>query len=98
MNRLQMSLILLTTLIVTVLAYPQKEEIVLYESDVDDKGYNFQYETSDGIARIESGKLKPDSEGGESISVEGTYTYTDDRGEQHTVKYIADEKGFRLKP
>ncbi|CAD7083185.1 unnamed protein product [Hermetia illucens] len=93
--------LLILSVIVIVQAFPQKEvpEIVLYETDGDDNSYNFQFETSDGIARVEKGELKESSVPGEQqLSVEGSYVYSDDQGKEHRVRYIADERGYRVLP
>lgn len=33
----------------------------------------------------------------ERLSVMGSYTFVDDKGKEHKVEYVADEKGYRAK-
>lgn len=62
--------------------------ILRSESEVNPDGsYEYNYETGNGISAQESGK------GGESV--QGSYSFTDDSGKVHDLKYIADENGFQ---
>ncbi|KAF6205157.1 hypothetical protein GE061_019324 [Apolygus lucorum] len=61
-----------------------------------DGTYKSSYETANSITAEESGFLKPvGTEGKQGIVQYGTYSYTDPEGRLITVKYTADEGGFR---
>ncbi|XP_055912856.1 flexible cuticle protein 12-like [Eupeodes corollae] len=71
-------------------------QIVRYDNDnIGVDGYNFAYETSDGVSREESAKLDKVGTDGESISVRGSVTWTAPDGVQYSLQYIADENGFQ---
>lgn len=70
--------------------------ILKYENDnIGIDGYNFAYETSDGVSRSESAVLKNAGTENASISVRGTITWTGADGVVYTLNYIADENGFQ---
>ncbi|XP_023954033.1 larval cuticle protein 1 [Bicyclus anynana] len=62
-------------------------------------GYNFGFETENGISRIETGEpkevLDADNKPQVVVAVRGSYTYTDKEGNVVTVNYSADENGFK---
>uniref|UniRef100_A0A0K8SB33 Endocuticle structural glycoprotein SgAbd-2 n=2 Tax=Lygus hesperus TaxID=30085 RepID=A0A0K8SB33_LYGHE len=61
-----------------------------------DGTYKSSYETANSIIAEESGFLKPVGvEGKQGIVQYGTYSYTDPDGKLISVKYTADEGGFR---
>lgn len=63
-----------------------------------DGGYEFNYETENGIKAFEVNEPKTISDGREvhvANSVSGSYSYTDPKGEFIYVTYVADENGFR---
>lgn len=64
--------------------------ILNYQSDRTDRGYQYSYETENGIRVEEVGQIQ-----GKGINVRGTYTYPGDNGQVYTVTYTADENGFR---
>ncbi|XP_067645741.1 endocuticle structural protein SgAbd-6-like [Eurosta solidaginis] len=67
-------------------------EIVKYSNEnIDVNGYNFAFETSDGVSRREMATVKNAG----SISVEGTVSWTGPDGIQYTLNYLADEHGFQ---
>ncbi|ALC41590.1 Cpr49Ab, partial [Drosophila busckii] len=60
---------------------------------VDTVGFNYLYETENGILGEEAGKIeKQDS--GESLRTKGFYEYTGDDGKLYHVDYVADNGGF----
>lgn len=55
----------------------------------------FSFETADGTKQEQQGELKDFNDGEEpSLSVSGSYSYTDPTGKVHTVTYTADKYGF----
>ncbi|CAH1117690.1 unnamed protein product [Phaedon cochleariae] len=80
-------------------AAPQQADkdavVTKYDSDntgID--GYNFAFETSNGISQQESGQLANVGSENESMQVKGSYTFNWN-GVTYTVTYIADENGFQ---
>ncbi|XP_045472415.1 endocuticle structural glycoprotein SgAbd-8-like [Harmonia axyridis] len=60
------------------------------------EGYQFSYETANGIHAEESGYIKnKGDEKHEVVVQQGTITYHDEHGKPISLTYIADEKGFR---
>ncbi|KAG6448622.1 hypothetical protein O3G_MSEX005560 [Manduca sexta] len=55
--------------------------------------YSFEYETSGGTYRREEGGVAPSS--GDSLAVRGEYGYVDSAGRLYSLKYVADDNGFR---
>ncbi|XP_036337349.1 endocuticle structural protein SgAbd-6-like [Rhagoletis pomonella] len=67
-------------------------QIVKYSNEnVGANGYNFAFETSDGVSRKETATVKHAG----AISVEGTVSWTGPDGVQYTLNYVADEHGFQ---
>nr|XP_014095083.1 endocuticle structural glycoprotein SgAbd-5 [Bactrocera oleae] len=67
-------------------------QIVKYSNDnIGANGYNFAFETSDGVSRKEMATVKHAG----AISVEGTVSWTGPDGVQYTLNYVADEHGFQ---
>ncbi|XP_045472434.1 endocuticle structural glycoprotein SgAbd-5-like [Harmonia axyridis] len=58
-------------------------------------GYDFVYETSNGISQQEQGSLVNPGTENESIQVRGQYSYVGADGRTYTVIYVADENGFQ---
>lgn len=88
--------------VAVALARPQKggpdaDAVILkYDNDnIGVDGYNFAFETSNGIARQEEGKVANLGSENEAIQVHGSYTYTDVSGKKITVNFVADENGYR---
>ncbi|KAF7269291.1 flexible cuticle protein 12-like [Rhynchophorus ferrugineus] len=83
------------------LAAPQnpadaQAQVLRYENDnIGVEGYNFNYETSNGIQQQEQGTLQNAGTENEVIQVRGSFTYTGPDGVTYTVTYIADENGFQ---
>ncbi|KYB27390.1 Pupal cuticle protein Edg-78E-like Protein [Tribolium castaneum] len=64
--------------------------------DQDHGGYQFSYETGNGIHAQESGYFKNKGDEKKEILVQqGTITYHDEHGHPITLSYIADENGFQ---
>ncbi|KAJ2946970.1 hypothetical protein O0L34_g16316 [Tuta absoluta] len=81
---------------------PSPEEaaakLVSYHNENDGHGnYHFSFETSNGLTRVETGRVVNRGEEDEHIRVKGHYKYTDENGE-HVVYYTADNNGFRIAP
>ncbi|CAG5021335.1 unnamed protein product [Parnassius apollo] len=80
-------------------AYVEPIKIIRSEEHRDPEGgYNFSYETANGINQNENGELKtvPDEDNKPHtvIVVRGAYSYTDKDGKVQSITYSADEKGF----
>ncbi|XP_046970355.1 cuticle protein 3-like [Vanessa cardui] len=60
-----------------------------YHSENNGHNYHYAYETDNGIKAQEVGHV------GKGTQAEGAYSYTGDDGHTYTVKYTADENGFR---
>lgn len=92
-------LIVLAALVATALAAPVDDnmnaQILKYENDIAPEGYNFVYETSDGVSRSETGVLKDAGTEDVSLSVQGTVKWIAADGQVYTLNYIADENGFQ---
>ncbi|ENN78644.1 hypothetical protein HUJ04_002900 [Dendroctonus ponderosae] len=94
--------IIISMFVAAALAAPQvnpadaQAQVLKYDSDnagID--GYNFAFETSNGISQQEQGTLQNAGSENESIAVRGSFTYTGADGVVYTVTYIADENGFQ---
>ncbi|XP_047020435.1 endocuticle structural glycoprotein ABD-5-like [Helicoverpa zea] len=69
-------------------------EIVKQVDEVDINKYNFEFETSDGTSRQESGEYKNDTEQ-QGLVVRGSYKYTAPDGQKISVTYLADKNGYQ---
>ncbi|KAK9679544.1 Insect cuticle protein [Popillia japonica] len=58
-------------------------------------GYNYAYETSNGISAEEQGQLQNAGTDNEAIQVRGQFNYVGADGNTYTVTYTADENGFK---
>ncbi|KAJ8732083.1 hypothetical protein PYW08_014813 [Mythimna loreyi] len=69
-------------------------EILSENTDVKPDGYNFDFKTSDGVSRQEEGNLitVDDKQG---IAIKGSYSYLTPEGEEYTVTFTADDKGYK---
>ncbi|XP_037044861.1 endocuticle structural protein SgAbd-6-like [Bradysia coprophila] len=96
---MKMFIVLVAVLAVALAApldEPQNAQILKYENDnIGVDGYNFAYETSDGVSRSEQAELKNPGTEQEALSVRGTITWIAADGVQYTLNYIADENGFQ---
>ncbi|XP_044751246.1 larval cuticle protein LCP-30-like [Coccinella septempunctata] len=69
--------------------------IIKQTGDVSEDGYNWEYETENGISAAESGKLANKGTQNEAMQASGFFTYTGPDNVIYTVTYRADENGFR---
>uniref|UniRef100_A0A1B6FRF9 Uncharacterized protein n=1 Tax=Cuerna arida TaxID=1464854 RepID=A0A1B6FRF9_9HEMI len=92
-------IVLLLSCLVAAYARPQgpgDATIVRYVNEntgID--GYNFEYETSDGVIRQEKGVLQNAGTDNEIMVVTGSVTWTDNEGTKHTINFTADQDGFK---
>ncbi|KRK01272.1 uncharacterized protein Dyak_GE28983 [Drosophila yakuba] len=88
-------LFVFVALFAVALAAPSDDVVLKYDSDnIGVDGYNYAYETSNGIAAQEAGQLK-DIGDEHVLNVQGSYSYTAPDGQSISVTYIADENGFQ---
>ncbi|KAJ8732084.1 hypothetical protein PYW08_014814 [Mythimna loreyi] len=69
-------------------------QIVKQIDEVDVDKYNFEFETSDGTSRQETGEYKNDTEQ-EGLVVRGSYKYIAPDGQEISVTYLADKNGYQ---
>ncbi|XP_065164144.1 flexible cuticle protein 12-like [Atheta coriaria] len=88
-------------LLAVVFAAPQNpadRDAVVVRSELDNigvDGYNWAYETSNGISASEQGQLNNAGTENEIMAVRGQFSYVGADGVTYTVTYIADENGFQ---
>ncbi|XP_052872574.1 endocuticle structural glycoprotein ABD-5-like [Anopheles cruzii] len=91
--------LVLAAVVVSVLAAPAEEkdaQVLKYDNDHNGiDGYNFQFDTSNGIQRQEQAQLKQFDAENSALVVRGSYSFTADDGQVYTVNYVADENGFQ---
>ncbi|XP_030746748.1 endocuticle structural protein SgAbd-6-like [Sitophilus oryzae] len=95
-------IVLLALGLTAVFAAPQQSSrdatIVKYEADNDGfSGYKFNFETSDGVSRSETGELKNAGTDNEALVMRGTISWIGADGTPYTIEFIADENGFQPK-
>lgn len=71
-------------------------KIISQTNDISPEGgYEWSYETDNGIKAQETGTLKkakgPDSE--DAVVAQGSFSYTDKEGNQISLVYVADDEG-----
>ncbi|KAJ8732693.1 hypothetical protein PYW07_015292 [Mythimna separata] len=69
-------------------------QILKQVDEVDVDKYNFEFETSDGTSRQETGEYKNDTEQ-QGLVVKGSYKYVAPDGQQISVTYLADKNGYQ---
>ncbi|KAL4704762.1 hypothetical protein ACJJTC_009779 [Scirpophaga incertulas] len=70
-------------------------EILRYENEIDENGFHYAYETSDGTKAEQQGRVLPGSAPEEgSLQVSGSFSYIGDDGQTYSVSYTADENGY----
>ncbi|XP_045501860.1 pupal cuticle protein 36a-like [Colias croceus] len=76
--------------------YANQAEILKFENELNEDGFRYAYETSDGTKAEQEGRVIPGAlpEQG-SLLVTGSYSYIGDDGKTYTVTYVADENGFQ---
>lgn len=57
--------------------------------------YDYAYETGNGIQAEEHGRLKNAGSANEAENAEGGFSYTAPDGQRFSIRYVADENGFR---
>ncbi|KAL4706520.1 hypothetical protein ACJJTC_015718 [Scirpophaga incertulas] len=66
------------------------------ETDVSPEGFNYAYETSNGIAAASTGTLKK-VDNVDTLTVQGQYQYISPEGVPVQLSYVADEYGYQPK-
>lgn len=69
-------------------------KIIHLDNHMRGDGYNYVFETENGINAEESGKIETTAEGGEGLRSRGFYQYVGDDGQVYRVDYVADSNGF----
>ncbi|KAL3283239.1 hypothetical protein HHI36_006387 [Cryptolaemus montrouzieri] len=69
--------------------------IIKQNAEVDIDGYSWEYETENGISAAESGKLANKGSQNEAMQASGFFQYTGPDNVLYSVRYRADENGFR---
>jgi hypothetical protein len=74
-------------------------ETLKFVNDIQESGYNFLYETSDGQKRDETGTLKdapptPENPNNKVIDIIGSYEFTSPEGRTYRVEYTSGVNGF----
>jgi len=92
-------IVLVAVSVALVAARPQSDgDAVITRSEFDNigiDGYNFAFETSNGIQREESANVKNLGSDVEEIQIRGKYSYVADDGETYSVSFLADANGFQ---
>lgn len=90
--------IVLAVLVAVALAHPVDDSqtvILSQKSNVGTNGYEFEYKTSDGVSRFESGDIEDLGGENEALAVRGTVTWFAKDGEEYTLNYTAGKEGFQ---
>lgn len=69
-------------------------KIIRLEHNTRGDGYQYIFETENGINAEESGRIEPDGNGAEGLRSTGFYEYVGDDGQLYRVDYVADSNGF----
>lgn len=80
----------------SVVARPEPIEIIssVYNAPTEDnQGYDWAYETANGIQANAQGELRTIGDA-QAIVMRGSYTYTDENGRLIEVTWTADENGY----
>ncbi|XP_049873301.1 uncharacterized protein LOC126371906 isoform X2 [Pectinophora gossypiella] len=70
-------------------------QVLRQDADVRPDGYQYAYETSNGIAAQEAGQLKNVGREDEALSVQGSNQWTAPDGTPIQLTYVADENGYQ---
>ncbi|XP_070496687.1 endocuticle structural glycoprotein SgAbd-5-like [Chironomus tepperi] len=93
-------MIVLALFAACAIAAPQQPvETLKFVNDIQEGGYNFLYETSDGQKRDETGQLKdapptPENPNNKVIDIFGSYEFTSPEGRTYRVEYTSGVNGF----
>ncbi|KAF0311733.1 Larval cuticle protein LCP-22 [Amphibalanus amphitrite] len=92
-----MKLVVFFAVLVAAAARPQGDgaELLRYESQQNEDGsFQYNFETSDPILVDSAGQQRQigDQAG---IVMQGSYTFRTPEGQQVTIDWVADEKGFQ---
>ncbi|KAF9798826.1 hypothetical protein SFRURICE_020390 [Spodoptera frugiperda] len=94
-------IIVALALVAVAAAIPVDEPPKILRSEFDrqpEGGYQFVYETENGINRQEEGQVKQvvdeENKPQSVVVVRGSYSYTNVDGKPETINYFADETGF----
>ncbi|XP_061710345.1 endocuticle structural glycoprotein ABD-4-like [Cydia pomonella] len=79
---------------VAVAANDQSATVLRSESEVKSDGFQYLFETDNGISAQATGSLRKGAEG-ESLVIQGQYQYTAPDGTPIQVNYESDESGYR---
>lgn len=69
-------------------------KIIHLDNRMRPDGYNYLFETENGINAEESGRIETTADGGEGLRSTGFYQYVGDDGQVYRVDYVADSNGF----
>ncbi|XP_041970282.1 flexible cuticle protein 12-like [Aricia agestis] len=94
------SFIVLAVLVAAALAAPldSDKDAVVVRSDLENigvEGFQWNYQTSNGIAAQEQARLEQVGTENEGIEVQGQYSYVGPDGVTYTVTYTAGRAGFQ---
>ncbi|XP_063536001.1 larval cuticle protein LCP-17-like, partial [Cydia strobilella] len=73
----------------------QAAEVISSVSDVRPDGFNYAYETNNGIQAQAEGVVQDVNSEYPKQVVRGSYSYRGDDGQTYQVNYVADENGFQ---
>ncbi|XP_017048560.1 endocuticle structural protein SgAbd-6 [Drosophila ficusphila] len=91
-----LAFVLVSSICAAPLDDSQHATILRYDNDnIGTDGYNFGYETSDGVTRQEQAEVKNAGTDQEALSVRGSVSWVAPDGQTYTLHYIADENGFQ---
>ncbi|XP_063982176.1 larval cuticle protein 65Ag1-like [Diachasmimorpha longicaudata] len=99
-------IIVLAALVAVAVAAPQRQQqevTVLEQTEHNNIGlpqdYNYKYALSDGSRKQEAARYETatgeDGKPVQAIAVQGEYSFVGDDGVEYTIKYVADQGGFR---
>lgn len=81
-----------------VLTEDKEATVDSYQNEIfDGEKYKYNFETSNGLSRFETGELDKASATDGVMRVQGVYSYPGPGDMQFVVTYVADENGYRPK-
>uniref|UniRef100_T1GUQ0 Larval cuticle protein 8 n=1 Tax=Megaselia scalaris TaxID=36166 RepID=T1GUQ0_MEGSC len=94
---MKLAIIFAVVLALTLAAPPNTPDtqITKLVNDVASDGFNYNLETSDGTSQKAQGELKKVDAENSAVVVKGSFSYIASDGQQYTVTYVADEKGYQ---